>query len=144
MLMKKIIGIILGLIMCISFTSCSTIAYAETNEGLIDTKVIITYGTPYYNNDGLLLYYIYRDLFYYPYYYNGWHFRHYRRPLPLSSYRPLPRDFYRHTPRHYYHARPQYRYNKPSTVHYGNYGRLNTHHSRGITHTRHGHFSRGR
>ena len=141
--MKKIIGIFLGLIMCIAITSCSTMAYAQTDECVIGTDVIITYGTPYYNNDGLLLYYMYRNLFYYPYYYNGWYFRYYRRPLPPSSYRPLPRDFYRHTPR-YYHTRPQMRYSRPSIAQHGNNSRFNTYHSRGITHTRHGHFSRGR
>ena len=96
--MKKIIIIILGLVMCISLTSCVTTAYAQTDDD-VDVNVVVTYGTPCYDINGLLLYYFYRDLYYYPYYYsNRWYFRHYARPLPRGSYRPVPRDFHRHRP----------------------------------------------
>jgi hypothetical protein len=49
----------------------------------VDVNLIITYGTPIYNAEGLLTYYIYRDLYYYPYIYNNrYHFHRYTRPLP--------------------------------------------------------------
>ena len=98
MLMKKIFLFIVGLVMSFSLTSCVTAAYAQLDDEA-DISVIVSNGTPYYNTDGLLMYYIYRDLYYYPYYYNnGWHFRHYARPLPPRHHRPVPRDFYHHRP----------------------------------------------
>ena len=103
--MKKIISIILGLVMCISLTSCVTTAYAQTDDD-VDVNVVVTYGTPYYDANGLLLYYIFRDLYYYPYYYgNRWYFRHYVKPLPPRTYRAVPRDFYNHRP-HVTHHKP--------------------------------------
>jgi hypothetical protein len=83
--MKKIISIILGLVMCISLTSCVTTASAQIDDMYddVDVNLIITYGTPIYNAEGLLTYYIYRDLYYYPYIYNNrYHFHRYTRPLP--------------------------------------------------------------
>jgi hypothetical protein len=83
--MKKIISIILGLVMCISLTSCVTTASAQIDDMYddVDVNLIITYGTPIYNAEGLLTYYIYRDLYYYPYIYNNrYHFHRYIRPLP--------------------------------------------------------------
>ena len=72
--MKKIIGILAALIMCFTLSSCVTSAQAQVDEVYyddnIDISVVVTYGTPYYNTEGLLLYYIYRDMFYYPYYYH--------------------------------------------------------------------------
>ena len=128
--MKKIISFILGLVMCISLTSCVTTAYSQTED---DVNVIITHGVPYYDSNGLLLYYVYRDLFYYPYYYNGWHFRHYDKPLHPRYHRPIPRNFYHTRPHHSVQPRGGMR---PMTP-------------RSSTRTtvgggRHGHFSRGR
>ena len=115
--MKKIIGFILGLVMCISMTSCVTTAYAQTEDEIADVNVVVTYGTPYYNSDGLLLYYVFRDLFYYPYYYNNrWYFRHYSRPLPPTHYRPIPRDFYRHRPT-VVNPRPNVNNHRPNVIH---------------------------
>ena len=111
--MKKIISFILGLVMCISLTSCVSTAYAQADDD-VDVNVVVTYGTPYYNESGLLLYYIFRDLYYYPYYYsNRWYFRHYTRPLPPMSYRPVPRDFYHHRP-HVTHHSPNVATHRPS------------------------------
>ena len=106
--MKKIINFILALVMCASLTSCVTAAQAQVVEeiGTTDVSLVIRYGTPYYNESGLLLYYIYRNLYYYPYYYNGWRFVYYNRPLMRGHYTPLPRDFYRHRPNPSMHHRP--------------------------------------
>lgn len=100
--MKKFFSFIIASVMCLSLTSCVVAAEAQT-DGIyvttdgVDVDVIITYGTPYYNAEGLLLYYIYRDLYYYPYYHGSrWYFRSYSRPV--HHYRPVPRDFYRHRP----------------------------------------------
>lgn len=107
--MKKVFSFIITLVMCLSLTSCVTTAEAQTDgvyvstDG-VDVDVIITYGTPYYNAEGLLLYYIYRNYYYYPFYTaDRWYFRGYSRPLHHS--RPFARDFYRHRP-HVNHGRP--------------------------------------
>ena len=124
--MKKYILNILSAI-CISLItlgtlcSCETVyastttyddMYYENDYASID--IIVTYGTPYYL-DGVLQYYIYRNLYYYPFYYNDiMYFR--------SFYRPLP-------PRHHYNfGRPHrgdigfghHRGHRPS--HNGNHG----------------------
>ena len=133
--MKKFISLILALMMCISLTSCVTTAYAQTDDEVSDVNVVITYGTPYYNSNGLLLYYIYRDLYYYPYYYNNrWYFRHYARPLPPRHYRPMPRNFY--------HQRPNISHHRPPIHNGGNRG-FGGNHSR-PSHNGHGVFGRGR
>ena len=80
---KLILNIIIGLSVLISFSSCITGAYAQEIEiGNDDAKMIITYGTPYFY-DGVLIYYNYNNLYYYPYILNGrTHYRAYPRPLP--------------------------------------------------------------
>ena len=109
MLMKKIFLFIIGLVMPFSLTSCVTTAYAQVDDET-EVAVVISNGTPYYDADGLLMYYIYRNMYYYPYYYNNaWYFRHYARPLPPRHYRPVPRDFYHHRPlppRHHHTPHP--------------------------------------
>ena len=110
--MKKIIGFLVALVMCFTFTSCAVTAEAHYDDMYddVDISVVVTYGTPYYNTEGLLLYYIYRDMFYYPYYYNNRYYLHrYSRPLPpprARMYKPVPRDFYRHEPPRKYHVTP--------------------------------------
>ena len=105
--MKKIIGILVALMMCFTLTSCVTTAQAQV-DGVyddVDVSVIVTYGTPYYNAEGLLMYYIYRDLYYYPYIHNNrYYFHRYHRPLPphrIGIHKPIPRDFYHHQPKPY-------------------------------------------
>jgi len=112
--MKKIFNFIILFVMCLSFTSCITTAEAQTDgvyvsyDG-VDFDVVITYGTPTYTADGLLMYYFYRGLYYYPYYQgNRWYFRHYSSPL--RYYRPIHRDFYHHRQpivRHHNDVRPR-------------------------------------
>ena len=98
--MKKIISILAALMMCFTLSSCVTTASAQIDDMYddVDISVVVTYGTPYYNTEGLLLYYIYRDMFYYPYYYHNRYYLHrYSRPLPperMRMYKPVPRDFY--------------------------------------------------
>lgn len=112
--MKKIVGILAALIMCFTLSSCVTAAQAQADgvyyDDNVDISIVVTYGTPYYNTEGLLLYYIYRDMFYYPYYYNNRYYLHrYHRPLPLERmkmYRPVPRYFYKHKPPRRYHVAP--------------------------------------
>lgn len=101
--MKKIIGILTALIMTFALSSCVTTAQAQVDDMYdgVDISLVITYGTPYYNTEGLLLYYIYRDMFYYPYYYHNRYYLHrYSRPLPpqvyRERYRPIPRDAFNH------------------------------------------------
>lgn len=46
------------------------------------------YGTPYYYN-GSILYYVYKDLYYYPFYYNNhWYVRTYSMSFNHLRYRP--------------------------------------------------------
>ena len=107
--MKKIIAILTVLMMCFTLSSCVTTAQAQVDDMYddVDIEVVVTYGTPYYNAEGLLLYYIYRDLYYYPYFYHDRYYLHrYYRPLPpnrMGRYRPVPRDFYKHNQHHRYH-----------------------------------------
>ena len=131
--MKKLILILTAVIMSLSLTSCITEAYAQVDDAYdnVDISLVVTYGTPYYNADGLLLYYMYRNLYYYPYYhYNRYYLHRYYRPIPLylrDRYRPVPRDSYRnyyrhHTPRHNYNGRPNVNNNRP---HYGTTPNMN-------------------
>ena len=114
--MKKIYIFLIGLMMLFSLTSCETYAYATTQDDIyVETEVdivqsnvsfdvVLRYGRPYYR-DGVLLYYIYNNLYYYPYYYgNYWYVRAYRRPFPHVNYRPYFRPHkydYRFNPNHY-------------------------------------------
>lgn len=102
--MKKIFGILVSLMMCFTLSSCITTAAAQIDDVYddVDISVVVTYGTPFYNTEGLIVYYIYRDMFYYPYlYHNRYYLHRYSRPLPperLLRYRPVPRNFYRNYP----------------------------------------------
>ena len=125
--MKKIIGILAALIMCITLNSCVTAAQAQIDDMYddVDISLVITYGTPFYDTDGLLLYYMYRDMFYYPYYYHNRYYLHrYSRPLPphvyREKYRPIPRDVFRHhspNVRHENHSPKPHRDVRPNRNH---------------------------
>lgn len=98
--MKKILAILTTLIMCITLSSCVMTAQAQTEDDLyydnIDVNVIVTNGRPYFNTNGYILYWVYRDLYYYPYYYNDRLYLHrYHRPLPphrMNRYIPIHRN----------------------------------------------------
>lgn len=117
------------MLVCITMSSCVTSAQAQidTINDDVDVSMVITYGTPYYTVDGLLLYYIYKNMYYYPYYHrNRFYMHRYYRPLPrynIGRYKPLNRDFYKH---HYY-KRPQYNNSNNNRFSFGNgsKGRLN-------------------
>ena len=114
--MKKFYILLIGLMMMFSLNSCETYTYATTQDDIyVETEVdvvrsnvsfdvIIQYGTPFYR-DGVLLYYLYRDIYYYPFYYNNyWYVRAYRRPFTHFDTRPYFRPHkydYRFSPGHY-------------------------------------------
>jgi hypothetical protein len=108
--MKKILSILAALMICFSLSSCVTAAHAQIDDmyDSYDVNVVVTYGIPYYNADGLVLYYLYRDIFYYPFFHNNrYYLRPYRKPLPPSGargYRPIPRDYHFGEPPHRGHG----------------------------------------
>ena len=130
--MKKFYIFLIGLMMMFSLNSCETYTYATTQDDIyveaevdvvrsnVSFDVIIQYGTPYYR-DGVLLYYLYRDIYYYPFYYNNyWYVRAYRRPFTHFDTRPYFRPHrydYRFSPGHYRgfdrpnRPKPNYRHN---------------------------------
>ena len=98
--MKKFYVFLIGLMMALSLSSCGTYTYVTTQDDIyvetdvdivrsdVSFDIIIRYGTPFYR-DGILLYYLYNDLYYYPYYYNNyWYVRAYRRPFTHFDRRP--------------------------------------------------------
>ena len=124
--MKKIFIFLISLMMMVSLNSCETYTYATTQDDIhveadvdvvrsnVSFDVVIRYGTPYYM-DGALLYYLYKDLYYYPFYYNNyWYVRAYRRPFTHFDRRPYFRPH-----RYDYRFSPgQYRgFNKGGVIH---------------------------
>ena len=101
---KRIINFLSTLFICVItlgiFTSCETTYAATTSYEYDDMyydpdytsiNIILEYGTPYYLN-GVLQYYIYRDLYYYPFYYNNYmYFRTFYRPLPVNHHYNFPK-----------------------------------------------------
>ena len=65
--------------MMFSLNSCETYTYATTQDDIyveadvyvvrsnVSFDVVIRYGVPYYM-DGVILYYLYKDIYYYPFY----------------------------------------------------------------------------
>ena len=120
--MKTLKLFILAIItsICFSLTSCSTYTYAqpvsvvEIEPTEVTYTTVITYGVPYYI-DGIVSYYKYRDLFYYPYYWhNHWYVHPYtciqprgfvHRPhhgfVPDNRWRQPSHFRHNHNPRHY-------------------------------------------
>lgn len=102
---KFLFGIVLA-IGCMSLVSCVTTVSAQddtygSTEAVVvndnaQIEVVITYGTPYII-DGFVQYYIYNNLYYYPYYYrNHFYWRMYRSPLLTYPryWRPMPRAYW--------------------------------------------------
>ena len=165
--MKKFKTLFLTLIISItmlSFTSCETV-YATTCDDVytdsdteVTIRVLTTYGTPIYV-DGVLSYYLYRDLYYYPYYYNNiLYYRPFYKPLPYRHHyrfgRPHRGDIgHRHYGNHHGH-RPHYdgkpghfRNHKPNAGqghHNGHHnGNHNGNHNRGNNNHRNHNFNMG-
>ena len=129
---RKFMTILIYLIMLLSFSSCITSAdtYPQ-NDAYIENEIdvirpnasintIFRYGTPYYI-DGRVSYYIYKNVYYYPYYYGDyWYVRAYRYPVNYHNFRPHRYD-YRFSPGRYRgFDRPRYyrydskKYNRPN------------------------------
>ena len=137
--MKKILVFLFGLTMLFGLTSCVTAVQAQDDTYIgseVNSTVVITYGTPYIV-DGMIMYYVYKGLYYYPYWVNDMYCFHvYRHPIVMDYYRryyrPVPRDFYRHhrydpTPRRH---RPDqhYYYHNGRNHHLDNVRRPDIHH----------------
>ena len=97
---RKLLTVLTTLIMLFSLNSCNVYTYPTAQEDIyvetqanvvrsnVDFNVVMHYGTPYYYN-GSILYYTYKDLYYYPFYYNNyWYVRAYRMPFNHLRYRP--------------------------------------------------------
>ena len=113
---RKLLTFLVALFMMFTITSCDVYTYATTQDDIyvetdadvvrsnVSFDVIIQYGIPYYRN-GTLLYYLYNDIYYYPFYYNNyWYVRAYRRPFTHFDTRPYFRPHrydYRFSPGHY-------------------------------------------
>ena len=104
--MKKFLFGIVFAIGCMLLVSCVTTVSAQDDmygptEAVVvndnaQIEVVITCGTPYII-DGLVQYYIYNDLYYYPYYYrNHFYWRMYRSPLLTYPryWKPMPTAYW--------------------------------------------------
>lgn len=111
---RYIISIILSLITICSLTSCY--ATYDLNDDMysnVDLNMVFMYGTPYYYN-GNILYYLYKDVYYYRYFYDGyWYYRPFRHVLPHNYRfgRPNRGDYRWHRPIKP-NPRPDYRMNR--------------------------------
>ena len=125
--MKKIMMLFVALVLTTTtFTSCCTTSAAvatsvETADDIytgttIDYTFIITNARPFYV-DGVISYYFYNGIYYYPYVYNGviclHPYRYVQRRgyvhVPPRGYRPERRWMYRDDRHHFYHHNvPQY------------------------------------
>lgn len=136
----KLLTFLVCLMMLFSLNSCVVSGYATTQDDIytetevdvvrsnVSFDVIIQYGTPYYR-DGALLYYLYRDIYYYPFYYNNyWYVRAYRRPFTHFDHRPYFRPHrydYRFSPgsyRGFHRPNNPNSYYRPITPNRGNNG----------------------
>ena len=123
--MKKTIAFLIGLVMLFGLTSCAATVYSQDDTylgGEVNSTVVITYGTPYVI-DGMVMYYVYKGLYYYPFWVNDMYYFHvYDYPIMMDYYRryyrPIPRDFYRH---HRYDPTP--RRHRPDQHYYKHNGR---------------------
>jgi len=123
--MKKIIKKLLLLtLMVFTLSSCDASLIAQYDEVYPisdkDITLVVNYGTPYYSESGILLYYIYRNMYYYPYYYhNRPYYYRYHRPLPPHrGFRPYHRPNTHFNPNH----RPNPHIGNPSIHHRPNGG----------------------
>jgi hypothetical protein len=144
--MKKIFGFLVALAMSISLSSCITAVSAQDDRynGEVDASVVVSYGTPVLNTDGLIIYYVYRDWYYYPYYIdNRYYFHRYRRVLPPNDfsrrYKPIPRERFHPRPHHRPHVVPP----RPNHHHHGS-GMNNRPYNAQRSSTRGGHLGRKR
>jgi len=103
--MRKVFLAIIFAFTLLATTSCVTTGYAQENaygyeqstvRTNIDIEIVIRYGTPFLMN-GLVHYYLYNGLYYYPYYFNNhFYYNVYNRPLLHYPryWRPLPKGYW--------------------------------------------------
>lgn len=143
-------NLLLAVLLIFSLGSCGEYTYVESDP-IYDTEyvqtyatdgdinIIITNGTPYYYN-GQLWYYYYRNLYYYPFWYDGywylrpyttlyswnWYRYHYRhfRPNRYDQYRFRPGHHGFYNPNHRHIERPYREYNPHRTRPNINNGRI--------------------
>ena len=128
--MKKILMLFVALVLTsLTLTSCCTTSAAavtsvETVDDIyagttIDYTFIITNAHPFYV-DGVLSYYFYNGIYYYPYIYNGVRCLHpYRYAqrrgyvhVPPRGYRP-PRRWMHRDDRHHFYHQPNLHHHRP-------------------------------
>lgn len=131
----KFLSVLFISIMTLGILSSCETTYAATytddmyypyDPEYASVNMILEYGVPYYLN-GVLQYYIYRDLYYYPFYYNDiMYFRTFYRPLPPNHHynfgRPHRGDvgFGHHRPhRPHNGVRPHNNNHRPNGNHHG-------------------------
>ena len=86
--MKIVRIFILSILICIGVSSCSTSTYVQpyVDDVAIPTEItyttVVTYGIPYYFN-GIISYYVYNGIYYYPYiWHNHWYVHPYTHVQP--------------------------------------------------------------
>ena len=132
--MKKFLFGIVFAIGCMLLVSCVTTVSAQDDmygptEAVVvndnaQIELVITCGTPYII-DGLVQYYIYNDLYYYPYYYrNHFYWRMYRSPLLTYPryWKPMPRVYW-HKGGKFYHPRNFDRRHYDNVIRHNDYHR---------------------
>lgn len=110
----KYVSLIICLISCLFFSSCSDLtiqAGTQVNPYTYDYYTIVKNGIPYHEN-GRIIYYYYRGLYYYPYMANNhWYLYPYRNQY-LHHYHPVPHDN-----RYHYHSNSYAPYYRPGNNH---------------------------
>lgn len=98
--MKKISTFLTSLVIFFGLTACAPVFYSD--------DVVMSYGTPYYEN-GILIYYSYHGMYYYPHYHGN--------VCRLKAYRTPQRHLNIHNRTHYRPTnRPSVRpSNRPNT-----------------------------
>ena len=133
--MKKFLIGIISLMMTLSLTSCVATVSAQddlyssreviSSYDNAEIELVITYGTPYII-DGLVQYYLYNGLYYYPFYYRDYfYWRIYNSPLNVYPryWRPMPRAYW-------FKSGKFYRPNRFDRHHHRNIINHNRHHDR--------------
>ena len=104
--MKKLLTALMVIVLSLTQMSCVSGIYAQDDmypieevdavRSNVNIEMVIRYGTPFIV-DGLVQYYLYEGLYYYPYYLrNYFYYRVYRAPLYYYPryWRPVPRAYW--------------------------------------------------
>ena len=113
--MKIVRIFILSILICIGVSSCSTSTYVQpyVDDVAIPTEItyttVVTYGIPYYFN-GIISYYVYNGIYYYPYiWHNHWYVHPYTHVQPHG---------FIHRPHHGFV--PEHRWKRPAHFRHDN------------------------